>query len=200
MKYLLPFILIIIGSCSIQSRKSIFFEKFDLFKLYGENVIPVKKRNKFKQYISISAAQARSPNKITYYFPKRRVVLNLDTNFRASSSMVYVYTTGNLLGGKTGKQRVYSLHYIENMYKLYISFSDTLFVKSYDAIDARFSNRYHYLVSVYIKRGEKFETFSLLQEDTNYDDNDYKLYCKWRKVLKSFKPQSTAKLSSFPPY
>jgi len=177
-----------------------YYKTFNAFQLSGGDTVAASKVGN-KQNVEFVKVTYKNklPITIAYNFTDREVVLKLDSSFKNHDRDIYIYSTGNLLGGKAGKQREYSFHYIDNGYKLYINLSDTILVKSYDNIDIKGEGRYHYIVDVYTKKGNQFNRYSLLQADTKTTINEDSLYKNWKAELKNFKPDVISATLSFPP-
>jgi hypothetical protein len=205
LKFILTKLLIVsvcIG-CStpkMTDTESIYYKSFNIFQLTGGDTIAAPKVGN-KQNLEFVKVTYRNklPITITYNSRDREVVLKLDSSFNNHDRVIYIYSTGNLLGGKAGKQREYSFRSIDNGYKLYINLSDTIIVKSYDNIDIKRGDRYHYMVDVYTKKDNHFNRYSLLQADTKTSVSDDSLYKSWNVELKDFKPDVISAVDSFPP-
>jgi hypothetical protein len=196
-------IVLFVFGCSVTQTTNeniTYFEKFDLFKLSGQDTILITKikERKNREYVGVSYIN-NLPNLIRYYFPNRQVILQLENNFKSDDGIIYVYSTGNLLGGKAGRQKEYSFHYIDNAYKIYINLSDTIVVKRYDAIDAKSTDKYHYIVDVYTKKENQLNTFFLLQTVTQSEIKEDSLYKFWKQELKISKPEAIRYIETFPP-
>lgn len=139
------------------------------------------------------------PAFITFHSPKRKVALQLISSFQYNDCKVFVYYTGNLLGGRAGRQREYGLRYIDNGYKLFINLSDTMLIKNYDNIDLQSGNEYHYTVNVYTKKQQQAEQYFLLQTNTGKSTGDDSLYRSWNPVLRQLRPEAIRTFPSFPP-
>jgi len=190
--------------CSTSQKldtKTVYYDKFDIFKLSGIDTLTVsdlKARNN-SEFVKVLYTDDNLPNEVNYHFADREVVLKLESTFKFLDRNIYVFYTGNLLGGKAGKQREYSMRYIDNAYRLYVDLSDTLLVKSYDNIDTKSSERYHYMVDVYTKKEKQFGKYSLLQADTNKSVSEDSLYKSWNKELQILKPVVISDFALFPP-
>ena len=197
------FIIIVCFGCSTTQRTdkdTKYFKSFNLFSLSGLDTVAASdiadKQN--REFVEVNYRD-NLPYSITYQFTNRKVVLTLDTCFKVHDRDIFVYYTGNLLGGKAGKQREYSFHYIDNGYKLYINLSDTILVKSYDNIDIRSGDRHHYMLDIYTQKHNQVSRYSLLQGDTRSTIRDDSLFKNWDIELNKFKPQVISAIGSFPP-
>ncbi len=138
-------------SCNYTSKKdsqsTLYYSDFDLFSLKGKGVLQGSAVGRSVEVV----LEKNIPTSITYNLLERTVVLTLVDSFKANSGRpVLVYITGNLLGGKSGKQREYSTRFIDNRYVLFIDCSDTIIVKKFDAIDAE-SGAYDCYINSYSK-------------------------------------------------
>ncbi len=194
---------ILLFGCSTSQKldtRNIFYSKFDIFTLTGVDTLSNSTISERQNLEFVEVAYANKlPSVITYNFSHRQIVLKLEDTIKFQNRNIYVYYTGNLLGGKAGRQREYSFKHIDNGYRLYVDYSDTLLVKSYDNIDLKSGNKYHYMVDVYIKKGNKFNNYSLLQADTNMSILEESLYKYWNEELKKLKPEVISNLILFPP-
>lgn len=196
-------IVIVCFGCSTNQRTdkdTNYFKNFNLFSLSGIDTVSASyiKNKQNQEFVEVTYMD-NLPYIITYRFTNREVVLTLDTSFKANDRDIFVYYTGNLLGGKAGKQREYSLHYIDNGYKLYIDLSDTILVKSYDNIDTKAGDGYHYMLDVYTQKHSQVSRYSLLQGDTKTTIHDDSLFKHWNIELNKFKPEVISTIGSFPP-
>jgi hypothetical protein len=192
-----------LSGCStskLSGTKTIYFKKFDLFTLSGSDTIPAPKIEKKlnPEFVSV-IYKNEIPQTITYHYMQREVILKLDSIFKINGQNIYVYATGNLLGGKSGRQREYAFHYINNGYKLFINLSDTLLVKSYDNDAIKRGNSYHYMVDVYLKKKEQYNKYYLFQGDVEKSTGDDTLYNYWLDKLKVTTPEVISNVIAFPP-
>jgi hypothetical protein len=189
-------------SCSTPQKVEkniLFFKDFDIFHLSGTDTIPASKIKTEKGDFVRVNFKNNFPSEIAYHFSNRKVVLKLDTTFVFNDRLVYVYYTGNLLGGKAGRQREYAFHYIDNGYKLFVDLSDTMIVKNYDNIDIKSGNSYHYMLYVYLKNESKFQRYFLRQADSYPSITDSNLYKSWDWERRNSKPGVISDLITFPP-
>ena len=190
--------------CSTSQKfdtKTVYYDRFDIFKLSGIDTLTasdLEARNNLA-FVKVSYSDDNLPTKINYHFADRQVVLKLENTFKFHGRNIHVFYTGNLLGGKADRQREYSMHYIDNAYRLYVDLSDTLLVKSYDSVDTKSSERYHYMIDVYIKKEKQFGKYSLLQAETNKGVSEDRLYNYWNKELQILKPTVISDFALFPP-
>jgi hypothetical protein len=176
-----------------------YYRQFDLFRLSGiDSISNSDKDAQNSEFVKVSYKNGL-PNLIVYHFKDREVTLELQDTLKLNKGNIYVYYTGNLLGGKAGTQREYSLHHIDNGYKLYIDLSDTLLVKSYDNIDKNSSDSYHYMIDVYTFNQNQVSKYSLLQGDTNSSTSEDSLYSYWKREVQSTKPTTISSIDFFPP-
>lgn len=196
-------IVIVCFGCSTTQRtdkNTKCFKSFNLFSLSGFDTVAASniadKQN--REFVEVNYRD-NLPSTITYHFTHREVILKLDTSFKVNDRDIYVYYTGNLLGGNAGKQREYSFRYIDNGYKLYINLSDTILVKSYDNIDIRSGNQYHYMLDIYTQKHNQVSCYSLLQGDTRTTIRDDSLFKQWDVELIKYKPEVISAIGSFPP-
>lgn len=196
-------IVIVCFGCSTTQRTdkdTKYFKSFNLFSLSGLDTVTASdiKDKQNREFVEV-VYREELPYIITYRFTNRDVVLTLDTSFKDNDRDIFVYYTGNLLGGKAGKQREYSFHFIDNGYKLYIDLSDTILVKSYDNIDKKSGDRYHYMLDIYTQKHYEVSRYSLLQGDTRTAIRDDSLFKHWNFELNNFKPEVISSIGSFPP-
>lgn len=197
MKVYIILIIISILSCKYQINRSTknvkYFKTFDLFKLDG--VLDVDRHD--KEYVKVTYFN-NIPFNIEFFYSKRTVKLVLQDSFITNDRPVYIYTTSNLLGGKPGRFRVYSFHYIKNCYQLFINKSDTIYIKNFDEIDAEYGH-YNYNVSIYYKSEKEIYAQNILDNvssQTAYNKKDD--YSKWVNFRSTVKPYSR-EFNTFPP-
>ena len=179
-----------------------YFNDFDIFNLQGNELLNSDQMKKgFSSYVEVRYSAGR-PVYIKYFYPKRTVQFEFVDSILMAGKHVYIYSTGNLLGGKSGKQKDYSLRKVENKYLVYSALSDTLFVKNYDVIDRSFES-YHYTVNVYIKSFNGIKKQYLISQETKDDKklSNKEIYEDWlHKLRESALKDSTMKMERLPPY
>jgi|ERR1700741_2614891 len=167
-------------SCDHNKDTSVaYYRDFDLFYLKG---IDSLKSVDTKTFVKVKYLKD-FPVNIQYFFPERTVTLVLENSFELEDKQqIHVYSTSNLLGGQPGKHRVYSTHYEENKYLLYVSFSDTLLCENQNVPKDE-----NYFFDLYLKESKnQIIRVSKGEGDSggkNSSLTQSELYLKWRSLL-----------------
>ncbi|HMR84762.1 MAG TPA: hypothetical protein PKE30_16570 [Niabella sp.] len=181
---LLIAILFIIIGCNSQVSKekeklhTVYYRHFDIFKLAGSDTL--------KEVAKKGSVEVRYdkelPMYIKYYKSERTVILLFEDSFTIKGNPVYIYSTSNFHGGKSGRHRVYAFHHEEYRDILYVNRSDTL-INQVENVpkDSNFS--FH----LYIKKSNNFIE-KISKGEFDYDGENIKLsqselYSKWFSIL-----------------
>lgn len=157
------------------------FEKFDLFHLRGESVI--EKKEIKNEYVEIKYEDS-FPVSIKFIFPEREVTLLFKDSFSVKENpTVYVFSTSNFHGGRSGPQKQYTGHYEEFEDLIFTTLNDTIVCQSYriPAIDD-----YDYKINVYVKLESDSIKSIQGQRSKNLDKtlSKEKLYLTWIELAR----------------